>query len=80
MDLIVFNFDPSSLFYSREAIPLTIQVDGFEDELEKGNGTKEQPPSLEKNIEILDPNNLDGQIHRHFILVGLNFVGIILVS
>lgn len=69
----------SLLLFCREAASLTQNVDGFVEldlEKEKPEPKEEapQPP------EIKDPNDVDGQIHRHFILIAINFVGIILVS
>ncbi|KAM7534676.1 hypothetical protein Aperf_G00000109204 [Anoplocephala perfoliata] len=71
--------DSTTTNHVLETIPLKEQVDGFENELEKGKVDAEQPPSQEEKSENPeDPNNVDGQVYRHFILVGLNIIGIML--
>ncbi|KAL5969026.1 hypothetical protein TSMEX_003249 [Taenia solium] len=50
-----------------EAIPLTTDVENV----------NKLPTQEEESESTVDPNNKDGQIHRHFAVVGLNLVGMI---
>ncbi|KAL5105950.1 hypothetical protein TcWFU_009620 [Taenia crassiceps] len=61
-----------------ETIPLTIDVEEVETEERSARDTVDQSPTREEESEFtIDPNNKDGQIHRHFAVVGLNLVGMI---
>ncbi|VDK35844.1 unnamed protein product [Taenia asiatica] len=53
-----------------EAIPLTTDVEEVEN-------VNKLPTQEEEPESTMDPNNKDGQIHRHFAVVGLNLVGMI---
>ncbi|VDO06399.1 unnamed protein product [Rodentolepis nana] len=65
---------------SAEAVSLANHVDsstGIDVEEKPIDKESVQPP--EEKVELpQDPNNVDGQIHRHFILIGINFIGIFL--
>nr|CDS25544.1 integral membrane protein GPR155 [Hymenolepis microstoma] len=65
---------------STETVSLTNHLDDFMalDVEEKPIDNEPMQPPEEKAEVPQDPNNVDGQIHRHFILVGINFIGIFL--
>nr|CDS22390.1 integral membrane protein GPR155 [Echinococcus granulosus] len=61
-----------------EAIPLTNDVEGIEkEEVNAGVIVDQSPTQGEDSESTADPNNKDGQIHRHFAVVGLNLVGMV---
>ncbi|CDS36495.1 integral membrane protein GPR155 [Echinococcus multilocularis] len=61
-----------------EAIPLTNDVEGIEkEEVNAGVIADQSPTQGEDSEPTTDPNNKDGQIHRHFAVVGLNLVGMV---
>ena len=57
---------------------LTNHVNGFEKEPEMRTDQSDiRMGRLEESIP--DPNNTDGQIHRHYFIIGLNLLGMLFV-
>lgn len=79
----IFSIKLIQLWYMfcSEAISPTVDVEEVEKEEGSAGENVDQSPTHEEESEsTVDPNNKDGQIHRHFAVVGLNLVGMIFVS
>ncbi|VDM17472.1 unnamed protein product [Hydatigera taeniaeformis] len=61
-----------------EFIPLTVSIEKDEEtERSERDNVDQSPTQREESEFTVDPNNKDGQIHRHYAVVCLNLVGMV---
>ena len=65
-----------------ENVPLANHIDGFDKDDKSSQELADQSETQEvehPEPSIADPNNTDGQINRHYLIVALNLIGMVFV-